>query len=794
MLNISRYEFPIQTVSKSKKNNKWYKLCVDAAIKIAGVEENNITRFTRKERDILYRLGLDDLDPRDMAKTFNPMNIEDMKDSFKEIKNVPFEQGIFELLKGEEAQRPFNYQVKRINPEAVSEVNEHKRQMLSSFLQEKIQQKDIDKEQVKAEIEDLMDTISNYRDIKAIKAKKVLDKLERDNDLESIFSRTFESKLYVGEEITFFDFVNGNLKVQHVNDLNLFMVGTGTTNRVQDSDIIVYEDYLNVSQIINYYRKELTQKDIKKLYNPEKTNDRNSMYDEYIPESPTIIETENVNAVIISDSEGNSFDTMGPYVASNGDIRVIRVFWRGKRSLKIVDVIDSEGNVTTEIYDETYKVREELGEVLVDDIYIDCWEEGTLIGSDLYVNMHEWEGNVYSKTDFSLRAHPFIGYIDNLNNKGAVSLMHTIKNIKYLYNVVNHEHEVAIGKNIGNVAVMDMASMPNKEGWDIEKLYYLMKAGNMKFIDSRESTVEGKILNTSNGASSINLSQLDSIRALAEVLDRLRSELYEITGVTPQRLGQVSNRETKGGIERSVQQSSSTTEPKFKAHEKFKIEVYNNLLELSKIWINNGSVSIADWSDDFFQFISQVDGEEYSESDYGLYVSDSYKDLRLKEVIEGLAPTLLQNDTLPLSDYLSVIENDDVNYASMIIKRAEKRRDRSQQAQIKQQQEAEQAMKQEAIAHEQLLHERNMQVKQLEMENAELVQRLKNENALEIAILSSELKQSKEDAEIQLAQNKQDIERLKNSTDSNQKRRELDIKEKEVKVKQTMANNKSKQS
>ena len=105
---VNRYDFPIQTINKSKKTDKWYKKCVDAAISMAGTEGSNIARFSREERNVLYKLGIDELDPRDMAKTFNPMQIEDMKDSFKSIRNVPFEQGIFKLLKGEEAQRPFN--------------------------------------------------------------------------------------------------------------------------------------------------------------------------------------------------------------------------------------------------------------------------------------------------------------------------------------------------------------------------------------------------------------------------------------------------------------------------------------------------------------------------------------------------------------------------------------------------------------------------------------------------------------------------------------------------------------
>lgn len=790
MITTGRYSFPIQTVPKSKKTESWFKKNVESAIKIIGSEANSSIRFSRQERDILYRLGIDELDPRDMAKTFNPMQIEDMKDSFKDIMNIPFEQGIFNLLKGEEAQRPFNYQVKRINPEAISEVNEQKRQMIGTFLQEKLDTENLDPAKVKEEIEDLMDSVANYRDIKAVRAKKLITKLETENSLTALFSQTFDSKLYVGEETLFFDFVSGNLKVQAVNDLNLYLMGAGTTNKIQDSDIIVYVDYLNPSQIIGYYRDDLSDKDIKKLYNPLGT-DIDAPYEAYTPASPTFVDMGNGNMVAISE-EGDT-SSLGAYINDYGDIRVARVFWKGKREIKIVDTIDSEGNVTTEMLDEGYKVREELGEILNDTIYIDSWEQGTLVGSDIYVKMHTWEGNVYSKTDFTLRAHPFIGYIDTLNNKGAVSLMHTIKNIKYLYNVVNHEHEIAIGKNLGNIAITDMATLPNKEGWSIEKVYYMMKAVNMKIIDSRESIVEGKVLQQGSAGGSINLSQLESIRTLAEVLDRLRNELHDITGVTQQRLGQVSNRETKGGIERSVQQSSSTTEPLFRSHEKFKVDTYNNLLELSKILIAGGTINLSDWSDDMFQFVDKIDGEEYAESDYGISVSDSYNDIRLKGIIEELAPTLLQSELIPLSDYLNIIENNDVNYSSMIIKKAERRKERMQQNQAKQQQEAEAQMKQEALAHEQLLYDRELGAKQLELTNNELIQRLKNENALELAIINAESKQGKEEAEIQIAQNKQNMERLKNSTDALQKRRELDIREKEVKVKQTVANNKSKQ-
>lgn len=788
MTNENKADFPQQTIASSAKTEKWYKQNVDSAIKSIETNSSGSVRFTRKERDILYKLGTDELDPRDMANTFNPLNIEDMKESFKNIKNVPFEQGIFKLLKGEEAQRPFKYQVKRLNPEAIAEVNEKKKAILVDYMTNVIDSEQLDEEQAKAKLEDVIDSIHSYRDIKAIRAKKLIDKIERNNSLNSIFSDTFVSKLYVGEEIAFFDFVNGDLKVQSVNGLNLYMTGTGTSNKVEDSDIIVYVDYLNTSQIISYYRNYLTKAQLKDVEGGC-TSGKEGYGSDYQPAAPTYIESNGAFKQLSSFNE-DQFISNSSHQSANGDIRVCRVFWKGKQLIKAVDIIDSDGNVFTEMHDGSYTVMEELGEVLKEEIYIDMWEEGTLIGENIYVKMQPYEGNVYSKTDLSLRSHPFIGYITTLNNVGAVSLMNTIKNLKYLYNVIRHEYELAIGKNLGNVIEMDMAYIPNKEGWDIDKVYYYMKAAGMKIVDSLNTTVEGKYLPNNTTGRTSNLSQFDHIQTLSSILESIKNEVHEITGVTSQRLGQVSNRETKGGIERSVQQSSNTTEPEFRDHEVFKNAVYANLLELSKIWIAGGQVALSDWSDGFFQFIDNIDGEEFAESDYGLYVSDTYNDIKLKGIIEEMAPTLLQAQVIPMSAYLEIMENDDVNYSSMVIKRAERRKEKQDQQQQQANAKAQEEQREDAITLSQLEFDRAKHIKQMELSNLELLQRLKNENNLELHMLDSEAKDKKLEIEAEIARNKDEINRIKMQEEKNKSYVENNFKEKELEVKKEQSKQK----
>lgn len=64
--------------------------------------------------------------------------------------------------------------------------------------------------------------------------------------------------------------------------------------------------------------------------------------------------------------------------------------------------------------------------------------------------------------------------------------------------------------------------------------------------------------NQSSGV--IDADQGNAIQHDINLLQYIKSEMGEVMGITPQREGQITNRETVGGVERSVLQSSHITE------------------------------------------------------------------------------------------------------------------------------------------------------------------------------------------------------------------------------------------
>jgi hypothetical protein len=67
------------------------------------------------------------------------------------------------------------------------------------------------------------------------------------------------------------------------------------------------------------------------------------------------------------------------------------------------------------------------------------------------------------------------------------------------------------------------------------------------------------------------------------LLEFIKLEMSEVVGISKQREGQVSNRETVGGVERATLQSSHITEWVFTIHSDVKKRALECFLETAKI-------------------------------------------------------------------------------------------------------------------------------------------------------------------------------------------------------------------
>ena len=100
----------------------------------------------------------------------------------------------------------------------------------------------------------------------------------------------------------------------------------------------------------------------------------------------------------------------------------------------------------------------------------------------------------------------------------------------------------------------------------MDKLLYYAKVNKILLKDSfkegNKGAAMGKLAGFMNNNTSgvVDADQSQAIQFYMNFLEWIKQSMSEMVGVTKQREGAITNRETVGGIERSVLQSSHITE------------------------------------------------------------------------------------------------------------------------------------------------------------------------------------------------------------------------------------------
>ena len=92
-----------------------------------------------------------------------------------------------------------------------------------------------------------------------------------------------------------------------------------------------------------------------------------------------------------------------------------------------------------------------------------------------------------------------------------------------------------------------------------------------------------------------------------------------------------------GGVERATLQSSHITEWLFLTHDDVKKRVLECFLETAKIALKGRKEKFNYILSDGSLRVSEIDGDEFAEADYGLLVDNSEGMQKLQQQLEGLA-------------------------------------------------------------------------------------------------------------------------------------------------------------
>ena len=726
---------PPQQLPFSKKTKKWRKQVMDWADSKTFFNFS-LVRNSVIHKKINYDLLNGKLHMEDLELIINP---DDIQAGYipDRIQHYPIMNSKLNVLRGEESKRVFDFKVVVTNPNAVAEIEDNKKQELFQRMQQLIQNTAQSEEQMNAELEKISQYYSyEWQDIREIRANALLNHYIKEYSMPLMFNNGFMDAMAVGEELYQCDIVGGEPTIERLNPLKIRVFKSGYSNRIEDADIIILEDYWSPGKIIDTFYDVLTPKDIK--YIEELPN---SLGEAAIDSMDNIDERMgfvNVNMIDDTFESYNPMELFNDQTSSSllpydtaGNIRVLRVYWKSRRKIKKVKSYDQQtGEEIYNFYPETYIINKALGEEEQIFYINEAWE-GTKIGTDIYVNMRPRVVQ-YNRLSNPSRCHfGIVGSIYNLNDSKPFSMVDMMKQYNYLYDAIHDRLNKMLARNWGKIMRLDLAKIP--KGWDVEKWMYYAKVNGIAVEDSfNEGNIgaaTGKLAGAMNNASSgvIDAEYGNNIQQLINLLEFIKMEMSEVAGISKQREGQIANRETVGGVERATLQSSHITEYLFTIHDDVKKRALECFLETAKIALKGRSKKFQYILPDHSTQIINIDGDEFAEADYGLVLDNSSNIQQMSQKLDMLAQAALQNQTLSFSTIMKLYGSSSIAEKQRFIERDEQA---IQQRNAQAQQEQLQVQQQQA--------ELQAQQKQSELEQREQANIRDNETKIIIATMQAQ--------------------------------------------------------
>ena len=790
--------FPRQKLSEKEKTKDFFIKCLEEGIRIS--ESNDIintptgVRSSKREKIIAYDLYDNKVDKNEVEKTLNPLGIFSTNEFPATYRNYPLLTPKVNLLCGEERKRVFTPIVTTINSDALTSKGEEKKELFANWYVNNLALLP-DENKIQKNLQEFEKFMKySWKDMRERMASQLVKYFYHTLDVKEEFSRGFKDALICGEEIYIIEIWGGEPVLRRANPKNIRTVRSGGSWKIEDSDIIIEDTYLSVGEVLDRYYDWLTPKDITAIesgYSSEGTTTggghmvRPELYNK---------ELEFVDLSNMGTASANKWlTTINGAYDSEGNVRVTRVVWAGMRKIGVIYRFNEFGELEKEIVPEQYKPNTELGEE-VKWMWIKEWYEATKIGPDIYVKMQPCEIQMRHRDNLSESNPGIVGSVYNTNDSVGKGLIGMAMDWQYLWNAFMYRTELAFIKDRGRVGMFPLHLIP--DGWGPEAaLYWAENLGWMPinaFNQGQEGFAKGKLAGGMSGLpSEINLSNQGQIQNNIQFLQLIKQEVDNLTGITPQRAGSISSRETVGGVERSVMQSSHITEEWFSIHDNTRVRALRALLEAAKIAYRDKKFTREFVLDDGTKEMLEFDYDVFVEASYGVDISNSSDDMQALQALRGLAERFVAAngsfsvaaDILRMNDFASI---------SRRIKDYEEETKASQQQQFEAEQQSVMAASQQAQETELIKMEFEAEQKQLDRDLEQYKNDTNNDVKIRIAEINSFTSMENKDAnnngipdplEIAsqaLKERQASADEYNKIEESNRKERELRLKEKEI--------------
>ena len=704
--------FPAQKLPMSKKTQAWKEACVDYVVGAGDSGFGGNGRSRSDEMQTYYDLYNSIYNEKDLKYVTNPFKQDDGFPAMAQDYNI-IKPYVDQLL-GEETKRPFNFHPQRTSDIAASELQEKAKEMLMDYIQATIASK-LSPEQA-ARYEQALATgeiqtpeaiakylQKDYKDIAETEAYHALQFLKRKLNLTHEFYKGWKDALIGGEEIYYVGVINGDPYVERVNPMYFDYEHSLDLEFIDDAAWCRRKMIMSATEIYDRFYDKMSERQLNELL--ELIDQRPGAGNN--PEiRKTSMDYESIKLHKINSFTDNPFDV--------DHITVYHCCWKSFKKIGFVTLLNPQTGEAEEFQvDEDYKVTG-TEQSLEWDWIIEVWE-GYRIGDDMYIGIQPIEYQHISADNPNSQKLPYTGVVYNNTNSKPRSLVSMMKPLQYMYIVVWYRLELALSRDKGKVAVMDITQIPKSMNIDVNKWMHYLSALGVAFINPYDEGWdipgrEGGKPSQFNQLSSWDLTMSNVIAEYIQLMQKIEDMVAKLTGITPQRQGQIAASELVSNANTAVNMSYHITEPWFWNHNQVKRRVLTMLLNTSKAaWKDNKRYLNYILDDATRAFVQLSDNFFYEDMD--IFVDDSTKNQQYIDQLKQLLQPAMQNGA-SLLDIAEIITLDNMSMIKNRLEEIEQKR----MEQMQQQQQAEQQAQQQMAEQQNQLKEEELMLKEAELD------------------------------------------------------------------------------
>jgi hypothetical protein len=787
------YFYPEQFVSLSdKEKESWIKSTMDYFANIAFAQYKQNITFRKNYRLLNGEFNFSDYtNIPEMQELISYLN--DVPDQEPEVpqhlKHYPIVNPPINQLKGELINRPHKYKVKAVDDEAVNETIDFRTELIKEHfvkkLEAQLEGQPIDPEQEAQMQQELQNKILDYTSVAEEWGNKTLNALKYHFNFREKSQQAFLDFLVTGKEFHHFYPDNSRLGFTYKteNPSNVWYLANRNAQYTSDCWALGLIEVLSMSEIVERYN--LTGEEVEHLKNRSLQNLRNNEYSPLAPALPDPndplwqLTFENVGDFANGGIDHNvfSFNSQHSYT-------VVTSYWQSKKRIFKRTYLDEEGFQQEMFVSEDYKMDKTLGDITLEELWINEWWRGIKIGADIYVNVEPLE--------FTQNA-PIVGIINTTRNTQGKSLLDLLKPYQVLYNICMNQLWELLEKEIGVVFLGDLKVVPKKDSQDpIETMLWNAKNRGTLLIDTSIENTGGAV--QFNQFSRLDLTRSQEIQARIQLAQQLRLEAYELVGLTRQRLGNSQASDTATAANNALIQSFAQTETWFAWHDNILQKVYQTILDMAQyIELQKPTSTLNYLNSELETVFLQVSKNELLHELF-VFVSSYAEDKVTLEQLKQLAQPAMQNGA-ELSEMVDLFTANSERSLRKTLSDVQKRKEA-----IRQQ---EQALKQQQLEQQQAQFEQKMQMdaaqKAEDARREDMNKQLDRENRLQVVQLQGIANEGSYNPDVdttgllieqtKIAQDisKQTFEKVTKNKELSLKEKELALKEKDIDTKLKIA-------